>query len=168
MRTLALAIAFLFVATTHATAQCTLFGSVGGSGCGFSTPWGIPSIRCSGAPTVGNAGFAIEANIPCQTTTPLLMLGSCQPVPIRITGPFGAGGFCGPTEATCLLFVGPSIFAAASGTSTTPPNGFSFALPIPSDPALRGGVVCAQLFTFCATTGGACLGASHGISVQVQ
>lgn len=168
MRSFVLASAFLLAALTHASAQCTIYGSPGGSGCGSSTPWGIPTIRCSGAPTVGNQSYAIEASIPCQTTAPMLMLGGCLPVPYRITGPFGAGGFCGPTEASCLLFVGPSIFAAVPGSSTTPPYGFRFALPIPADPALRGSAVCAQLFTFCATTGGACIGASHGLFVQVQ
>ena len=168
MRTLAFASVIFLAALTQASAQCTLFGSPGGSGCGFSTPWGIPTIRCSGAPTVGNQSYAIEASIPCQTAAPLLMLGSCQPTPLRIGGPFGAGGFCGPTEASCLLFVGPSIYAGVPGVSTAPPSGFRFALPIPADPALRGGIVCAQMFTLCATTGGACIGASHGLSVQVQ
>jgi hypothetical protein len=168
MRTLAFASAFLLTALTQASAQCTPYGSIGGSGCGFSTPWGIPTIRCAGAPTVGNQSYAIEANIPCQTATPILMLGGCLATPYRIPGPFGAGGFCGPTEASCLLFVGPAIYASVAGVSTTPPYGFRFALPIPADPALRGSVVCAQLFAPCAIPGGACLGASHGLFVQVQ
>jgi hypothetical protein len=168
MRTLALASLACAFWAAPASAQCTLYGSPGGSGCGFSTPWGIPTIRCSGAPTVGNQSYAIEANIPCQTTAPMLMLGSCLAPPYRIGGPFGAGGFCGPTEASCLLFIGPRIYAGVPGVSTAPPSGFRFALPIPADPALRGGVVCAQLFTLCATMGGTCLGASHGLFVQVQ
>ena len=169
MRTLLIAIAAASLAA-GARAQCTNLATPGLNGCGLSTPFGIPTIMCAGSPTVGSATFSVTGNTPCQTSVPVLLIGPCLPAPILITGPFGAGGFCGPTMAFCQRFVGLPIYAAVLGAVLAPPNLWTFTLPIPNDPTLQGATVCIQQVNVCtiAPTTGLCIGASQGISVTVQ
>ncbi len=168
MRTLLIAMAAASL-VAGVQAQCTNLATPGLNGCGNSTPFGIPTIMCGGSPTVGNAAFAVTGTTPCQTTVPVLLIGTCLPAPILITGPFGAGGFCGPSMAPCLAFVGPTIYAAVLGAVQAPPNIWIYALPIPNDPTIQGATVCIQQANLCAfAIGGQCLGASQGISVTLQ
>jgi hypothetical protein len=168
MKTLLTAIAAASL-VAGARAQCTNLAVPGLNGCGNFTPFGIPTIMCAGAPTVGNAAFSVTGNTPCQTSIPVLLIGPCLPAPIQITGPFGAGGFCGPSMAPCLQFIGLPFYVAVVGAVLAPPNLWTFALPIPNDPTLQGATVCIQQVNVCtiATTTSQCIGASQGISVTV-
>ncbi len=147
-------------------AQCTLLSSPGGSGCGWSTPFGIPTIQCVGSPQLGNQSFAITANVPCPMVVSALMLGACRSAPLVIRSPFGVGGFCGPAEAVCALFLDPSAAVLVPGTPRA--GGASFAIPVPNDPSLANLGFCAQELNLCAMAGGVCLGASNAISVTVR
>lgn len=144
-------------------AQCRDLGLRGGSGCGLSTPWGIPTMSCSGTPQIGNQAFAMSANVPCTATGAVLMVGACLAAPIVIRGPWGPGGFCGPAEAVCAVFVDLASAVAIPGAPRV--GGFTFPLPIPNDASLRGLTVCTQEVNVCAITSGACVGASHGVAI---
>jgi hypothetical protein len=137
------------------------------NGCGFSTPWGIPTIACVGAPQIGNPSFAVTANVPCAAGAPtaaLLLVGICRSPSLLIRGPFGAGGFCGPTEAVCALFVEPVLFTLPGSPRA---GGFDFAMPLPNDPGLRGLTACVQEANLCPVQGGACVAASQGIAITL-
>jgi hypothetical protein len=150
-----------------AWAQCVNFGA-GFYGCGSSTPFGIPMLMCAGSPTVGNAAFSVTTGVPCLSSAPLLVIGPCQPAPVLIPGPFGNGGFCGPSMAPCMAAVGPAIFGILVGAILTPPNIWTFALPIPNDPTLQGANVCIQEANVCPLfPSGQCIAVSPGISVTV-
>lgn len=153
----------LAVLAPSLAAQCRDVGSRGGSGCGLSTPFGIPTLSCVGTPRIGNQSFTMSANVPCNATASLLMVGACLGTPIVIRGPFGAGGFCGPAEAVCAAFVDLTSAIAILGS---PQGGsFVFSLPIPNDPALRGVTLCTQEVNVCSLPGGSCVGASHGVAI---
>ncbi|HEU5395335.1 MAG TPA: hypothetical protein VFV36_11130, partial [Candidatus Methylomirabilis sp.] len=123
---------------------------------------------CAGTPTLGNAAFSVTANTACQSTVPILLIGPCIPGSIPITGPFGAGGFCGPGMSFCHRFVALPIYAAVLGAVLTPPFLWTFALPIPNDPTIQGATVCVQEVNLCPLTTGQCIGASNGISVTLR
>lgn len=150
--------------TVASRAQCTLHSSPGGSGCGTSTPFGIPTIACVGSPQIGNAAFGVTANVPCTMTASALLLGACRTQPFVIRSPFGVGGFCGPAEAVCALFVDETAAIVVSGTPRA--GGANFAVPVPNDPLLVGVRFCAQEFNLCAMPGGACIGASNAIAIR--
>ncbi|HET6204278.1 MAG TPA: hypothetical protein VFI25_15910 [Planctomycetota bacterium] len=149
-----------------ARTQCTNLAVPGLNGCGGFTPFGIPTIACAGTPSVGNASFAVTAVVPCTVSSPTLLVGTCLASPIVVLGPFGAGGFCGPSMARCIAFVGPTIFLALPGIATGLTS-FTFPLPIPNDPTLIGASVCVQEVNFCNLGAGQCVGASQGISIAV-
>lgn len=159
---LALGTALLIAAVTRA--QCTLHSSPGGSGCGTSTPFGIPTITCVGSPQLGNAAFGVTANVPCVMTVSALLLGPCRAQPFVIRSPFGVGGFCGPAEALCALFVDAATSIVVPGTPRT--GGAAFAVPVPNDPRIVGALFCAQEFNLCTMPGGACIGASNAIAIR--
>jgi hypothetical protein len=146
-------------------AQCVDLALPGANGCGTSTPFGIPRIACVGAPTIGNAAFAVDAIVPCTASAAALLVGGCLPQAIPIRGPFGNGGFCGPTQAPCLLFVDPAFVWPLTGVAQT--GGFRFALPIPNDAGLRGLRICAQEAGVCMPPIGPCIHASQGISITL-
>lgn len=139
---------------SSAPAQCANLALPGQSGCGHSTPGGMPAISCAGAPAVGNVAFGVSASIPCLASFPVLPVGTCLPSPLLITGPFGAGGFCGPPTAPCLAFVGLTTFLVLP--------------PIPNNPTLAGTTVCVQEANLCLQPGGSCIGASQGLSITVR
>lgn len=150
--------------TVAGRAQCTLHSSPGGSGCGTATPWGIPTITCVGSPQLGNAAFGVTANVPCAMTASALLLGPCRVQPFVIRSPFGVGGFCGPAEALCALFVDAASSIVVPGTPRT--GGATFAVPVPNDPRIVGVLFCAQEFNLCTIQGGACIGASNAIAIR--
>jgi hypothetical protein len=150
-----------------ARAQCTNLGIPQASGCGNSTPFEIPTISCSGSPTLGNAAFAVGAIVPCASSAPILVVGTCLPSPAPLSGPFGVGGFCGPAMSLCIPWVGPTIYGAVPGVAVTPPLFWTFPIPIPNDPTVQGANVCIQEANLCGIPGGFCIGASQGISVTV-
>ena len=160
-----LAIFFLASVAAPLQAQCVNLAPPGGNGCGNSTPFGIPTLTCFGSPQIGNPTFGFTANVPCASSNGTLLIGACRTTPLLITGPFGAGGFCGPTQAVCALFVDPLAMASLPGQVQV--GGFVFALPIPNDPRLLGARVCAQEANLCAIPGGFCVGASQGIEITV-
>lgn len=151
--------------TASAASQCVVVGSVGGSGCGVSTPFGIPRVTCNSQPVLGNAAFAVDAAVPCPASAGILLIGACLPQAQVIRGPFGFGGFCGPTESVCALFVDPQGAIAISGFVT--PGGYSFPLPIPNDPGLAGLRLCAQQAGLCSFAQGSCIHASHGMQITL-
>lgn len=150
---------------TSLAAQCGFVSSPGGSGCGSSTPFGIPTIACAGQPQLGNQSFAVTARVPCAMSASALLLGNCLVTPHLIRGPFGANGFCGPTEAVCALYVDVALSVVIPGTAIS--GGASFAIPVPNDPGLRSLRFCAQEWNLCTLPTGSCLGASQAISITL-
>jgi hypothetical protein len=148
-----------------AEAQCTSLGIAGATGCGL-LPDTAPSFFCVGAPTVGNSTFALNTLVLCNPSPALLFVGTCQPSPVAVSGPFGTNGFCAPGAAGCLVFVGPTIFATLPGQPSA--LGFFFFLPIPNDPILSGTTFCVQEVNLCLLTPGPCLAVSQGASITIQ
>jgi hypothetical protein len=144
-------------------AQCADVAPRGGNGCGFFTPFGIPVLNCAGAPRIGNGAFALDVSLPCLGSAGTLLLGGCRPTSWVIRSGFGAGGFCGPTEAVCALFVDENALVALPGLGRT--GGFTFPLPIPNDPRLVGVRVCAQGVSLCPLGASTCVAASQGVAV---
>ncbi len=146
-------------------AQCANVTSPGGSGCGGFTPFGIPISNCSGAPAIGNAAFALHTTAPCfgTATGAVLLVGVCRAAPIVFTTGFGPGGLCGPSQATCALFVDALTVLPGVPSSA---GGYSFAAPIPALPQLVGLRLCVQSAVFCSGT--PCTAASNAVSVTLQ
>jgi hypothetical protein len=142
--------------------QCANVSLPWGSGCGLTTPFGIPFLSCVGAPTVGNLSFALTTSAPCVSTCGFLLVGPCLPAPVAFPFGYGAGGMCGPSEAVCLLHVDPCV--ALPGVPTA--GGYSFSTPIPNDPGVVGLHLCAQGVPLCSAV--PCLAATQGVSVTVQ
>lgn len=148
-------------------AQCIDMAPAGLNGCGFFTPFGIPVLRCDNAPMHGNSGFVLSSTAPCNVSIGVLVAGLCPPGSVVVRGPFGAGGFCGPSMATCALFVDTAASAMIPGTLAQ--GLFTFPVPIPADPRLVGARFCGQAFELCAHSPGAvCIAASQGVAVTVQ
>lgn len=142
--------------------QCVNVSLPWGSGCGLFTPFGIPVLSCSGAPTVGNLSFGLTTTAPCTSNAGFLLVGNCLPAPITITSGYGAGGICGPSEAYCALQVDPCLVLVGVPTA----GGYAFSTPIPNDPGLVGLQLCAQGVPVCSQI--PCFAATQGMSVTVQ
>lgn len=159
------AVSFLLVlmVVAPASAQCANVSLPGGSGCGPVTPFGIPIVSCSGLPAVGNASFGFNTAAVCFSGLPavgFLVAGQCLPAPLALSG-FGPGGFCGPSQAFCALWVNPEV--TLGGTPSG--SGFSFPVPIPNSPLLVGAQLCLQGVTIC--TGVPCVSLSNAVSVTI-
>jgi len=152
--------ALAVVAASHAVAQCTNASIPAATGCGWSMPFGIPTVSCAGSPTIGNATFTVTSSPQClgTATVGILVVGTCRPALLL---PMGPGAACGPTQATCAQYV--DIITAIPGTVSA--GGFSFSTPIPNIPQLAGLQLCAQSALFC--TGG-CVAVSNGLRITLQ
>jgi hypothetical protein len=149
------------LAAVPAAAQCT-FSTPMASGCGHSSPFGIPVIGCNSAPLVGNQSFAITTTAPCigSPTAGLLLIGNCLPAPIQIlNGP--ATGIC-VAEAFCALYLDPCVVLVGASTG----GGFRYDLPIPAIPQLAGLQLCLQGAHTC--TGMSCIAATNNARVTVM
>jgi hypothetical protein len=158
---IAAAVCSALAVVSPAVAQCTNVSTPGGSGCGNFTPFGIPTLQCTGSPTMGNPAFGFTANVPCTATFGTLMLGVCRSAPLVFNTGFGSGGLCGPSQAPCALFVDAAV--TLPGVSRA--GGFTFSVPIPNLPQLIGLRLCAQNANVCSQL--VCISASQGVSVTV-
>ncbi len=149
--------ALVVVAAAPLAAQCVNAGLPFGSGCGHSTPFGIPVASCAGAPSLGNPTFGFNTTAPCIASGGLLLLGPCLPAPFVFTSGFGPGGLCGPSEATCALFVDPVCVL----TGIAQGSGFLFPAPVPNHPSLVGLQLCVQGANICSGMG--CIAMTQGI-----
>jgi hypothetical protein len=141
-------------------AQC-VFSPPGGSGCGISTPFLIPTIACSGAPSIGNQSFALTTTAPCvgSPSSGLLLIGNCLPSPIQFTdGP--ATGLC-VAQAFCALYLDPCVVLIGAPTG----SGFAYQLPVPANPQFVGLQLCVQGAHTC--TGLSCVSATNNVQVTV-
>jgi hypothetical protein len=147
--------------------QCQNASLPGGSGCGDFTPFGIPFVFCSGAPTIGNTGFGFTATAQCSggysQGAALMLLGACRAVPSALTN-YGSGGMCGPSQAFCALYV--DVAAVVPGVLAPGGQQFSYVVPVPNAPPLVGLQLCVQHAHACATLN--CIAASHGVRVTIQ
>lgn len=158
------AVASLFpaiVAAATVSAQCALQSFPMGSGCGYSTPWGIPVVSCSGVPSIGNAGFGFTTTAPCigVPVVGLLLVGVCLPSPVVFTnGP--ASGLC-VSEAVCALFVDTVVMLPGVAQA----GGFAFSTPVPSAPQLIGLQLCVQGAHTC--SGLPCVSGTNSVRVTL-
>lgn len=149
------------VAAAPAVAQCVAHSFPMGSGCGFSTPWGVSVAQCSGQPTIGNAGFGITSTSLCLGTPIVgaLMVGTCLPSPIVFTN--ASTGLC-ISQAVCALYVNPIVVVPG----TLQGGVFVYATPIPNAPQFVGLQVCVQAAHTC--TGLNCVMGSNALRVTLM
>jgi hypothetical protein len=150
--------------TLPSAAQCTLASGPYGSGCGGFTPFGIPVVTCSGAPTIGNPGFGFTTTAPCfpAPTSAVILVGTCRTTPIVFASGYGAGGLCGPSMAVCAQYL--DIVTWFLGTPQA--GGFAFATPVPNVPQLVGLQLCVQGAHVC--PGVPCLAVTNAMRVTLQ
>jgi hypothetical protein len=161
VRRAALALLLSGLASATSVAQCVNVSVPMGSGCGFSTPFGIPVVSCTGAPSIGNASFGFTTSTPCPgvPTAGALLVGTCLPSPIQfLDGP--STGLC-ISQAVCALWVSPIVFL----TGLPQAGGFAFPTPIPNDPQLVGLQLCVQGAHTC--SGLSCLSATNAVGVTL-
>jgi hypothetical protein len=146
--------------TVPALAQCVPQSWPMGSGCGFSTPWGVPIAQCTGQPTIGNAAFGFTSSTQCvgAPVTAILLVGTCLTPPVLFTNP--SSGLC-LSEAVCALHVNP--IAVVPGVLQG--GSFAYATPIPNVPQFVGLQVCVQSAHWC--TGLPCIMASNAVRVTL-
>ena len=149
------------VASTPVSAQCVAHSFPMGSGCGYSTPWGIPVASCSGAPSIGSASFGFTTTAPCigVPVAGVLLVGLCLPAPLVFTSG-AATGLC-VSEAVCALYVNPIVMLPGLPQA----GGFAFSTPIPNDPQLVGLQLCVQGAHTC--SGLPCLSGTNAIRVTL-
>lgn len=143
------------------SAQCVPYTFPMGSGCGYTTPWGIPVASCSGTPSIGNASFGFTTTAPCigVPVAGVLLVGFCRPTPLLFTS--GAtSGLC-VSEAVCALHVNPVVFL----TGLPQAGGFAFTAPIPNSPQLVGLQLCVQGAHTC--SGLPCLSGTNAVRVTL-
>lgn len=98
-----------------------------------------PVLGSKTAPAVGNAGFAIELHGAAPSSQCALLVGanpSWQPLDLTVIGITGCSLYVDPLLSTTMPTSAGDLYRA-EGTAT-------FALPIPNDAALHGGVLQAQ------------------------
>lgn len=141
--------------------QCTYVSFPMGSGCGSSTPWGIPVVSCSGVPSLGNGSFGFTTTAPCVgvPVVGLLLVGVCLPAPIVFTSG-AASGLC-VSEAVCALHVNAIVMLPGFPMA----GGFGFSTPIPNDPLLVGLQLCVQGAHTC--SGLPCVSGTNALRVTV-
>ena len=181
----------LLVLGSPVSAQVTPLGTPYLSGCGQEFR---PAIFALGEPKVGNAGFGIlgegfpiEQNLPypCAPAIRFLLVGTCASTPIPAANILPT---CSSLPGGCLAYIdqngpvfaffGQYLYPIVPLTPSTS-NGDAvvrmvWSFPIPSDPSLVGGTVCAQAVTRAAAWGTSCppaplpcVSVSNGLSITI-
>lgn len=148
------------VGAASTSAQCVNHSAPWGSGCGYSTPFGIPVASCNGAPSIGNASFGFTTTAPCVGVPVfgVLLVGFCLPSPIQFTNP--SSGLC-VAESFCALYVNAVVMLPGLPSA----GAFAYSTPIPNDPQLVGLQLCVQGAHTC--SGLSCLSGTNAIGVTL-